>query len=54
MTIEALHQLFLKLRKIATDTRKIEENSIFFALRGANFNGNAFAREALEKGAAYV
>jgi UDP-N-acetylmuramoyl-tripeptide--D-alanyl-D-alanine ligase len=54
MTIEALHQLFLKFRKIATDTRKIEENSIFFALKGANFNGNAFAREALEKGAAYV
>jgi UDP-N-acetylmuramoyl-tripeptide--D-alanyl-D-alanine ligase len=54
MTIEALHQLFLKFRKIATDTRKIEENSIFFALKGANFNGNAFAREALGKGAAYV
>ncbi len=54
MTIEALHQLFLKFRKIATDTRKIEENSIFFALKGSNFNGNAFAREALEKGATYV
>ncbi len=54
MTIEALHQLFLKFGKITTDTRKIEENSIFFALKGANFNGNAFAHEALEKGAAYV
>jgi UDP-N-acetylmuramoyl-tripeptide--D-alanyl-D-alanine ligase len=54
MTTEALHQLFLKYRKISTDTRKIEENSIFFALKGTNFNGNAFAREALEKGASYV
>lgn len=34
-----------------TDTRKITEGSIFFALKGANFNGNSFALEALEKGA---
>lgn len=34
-----------------TDTRKITEGSIFFALKGANFNGNSFAIEALGKGA---
>jgi UDP-N-acetylmuramoyl-tripeptide--D-alanyl-D-alanine ligase len=40
--------------KISTDTRKIESGSIFFALKGDNFNGNLFALEALNKGAAYV
>jgi len=40
--------------KISTDTRKIEPGSIFFALKGANFNGNAFAGEALQKGAAFA
>ncbi|MEZ4792614.1 MAG: UDP-N-acetylmuramoyl-tripeptide--D-alanyl-D-alanine ligase [Gelidibacter sp.] len=38
---------------MSTDTRKIEENSIFFALKGASFNGNTFAKQALEKGAKY-
>lgn len=40
-------------RKHSTDTRKIAEGGIFFALKGANFNGNEFAAEALNKGAAY-
>lgn len=52
MTIEALHKLLLLHPKVSTDSRKIPENGIFFALKGPNFNGNAFAREALEKGAA--
>ncbi|MFL0251601.1 UDP-N-acetylmuramoyl-tripeptide--D-alanyl-D-alanine ligase [Clostridium neuense] len=38
--------------KISTDTRKIEEGSIFIALKGENFNGNEFACKAVEKGAA--
>lgn len=38
--------------KLSTDTRKIEEGSIFIALKGENFNGNKFARKAAEKGAA--
>lgn len=49
--IEALYQHFLKSRKVSTDTRKIEPDSIFFALKGPNFNANEFAAEALEKGA---
>jgi len=49
--VEALYQHFLKSRKISTDTRKIEPGSIFFALKGPNFNANEFAAEALEKGA---
>ncbi|WP_228234845.1 UDP-N-acetylmuramoyl-tripeptide--D-alanyl-D-alanine ligase [Allomuricauda sp. M10] len=54
MTMEKLHALFLEHPIICTDTRKIEENCMFFALKGPNFNGNAFAKDALEKGAAYA
>jgi UDP-N-acetylmuramoyl-tripeptide--D-alanyl-D-alanine ligase len=54
MDLEELHSLFLKHPKVSIDTRKIEKDSIFFALKGPNFNGNAFANEALEKGAKYV
>ncbi len=49
--IEALYQHFLRAKSVSTDTRKIETGSIFFALKGPNFNANAFAAEALEKGA---
>jgi len=54
MTIENLHTLFLKHQLIDTDTRKIRRNSLFFALKGENFNGNKFANEALNKGASYA
>ncbi len=52
MKIEALHALFLEHPTICTDTRKVTKNCLFFALKGPNFNGNAFAQEALDKGAA--
>lgn len=45
---------FLRLRKVSTDTRKIEPDSIFFALKGENFNGNLFAKKALEMGASFA
>ncbi len=54
MTIEALHNLFLKTSGISTDTRKISKDSLFFALKGSNFNGNTFAKKALESGAMYA
>ncbi|BFP41850.1 UDP-N-acetylmuramoyl-tripeptide--D-alanyl-D-alanine ligase [Flavobacteriaceae bacterium GF1] len=54
MDLEQLHQLFLQYGNVSTDTRKIEQDSLFFALKGPNFNGNAFAKEALKKGAAYA
>lgn len=53
-TINTLHSLFLKYPVVSTDTRKIAPNSIFFALRGENFDANTFTKEALEKGAKYV
>jgi len=51
MKIDHLYKL-IGGRKIVTDTRKIIDDSIFFALKGANFNGNEFAEEALKNGAA--
>ena len=54
MDIQPLHQLFLKCDSIAIDTRKIEANSFFVAIKGDRFDANTFAKEALEKGAAYV
>ena len=54
MNLEQLHTLFLQHPLVTTDTRKIEKDSIFFALKGPNFNGNAFATEALQKGAAFA
>lgn len=40
--------------KLSTDTRKIETNNIFLALKGENFNGNKYVKEAFEKGASIV
>lgn len=54
MNIAQLHSRFLESSGISTDTRKIKENSIFFALKGENFNANEFAAEALKKGASYA
>jgi UDP-N-acetylmuramoyl-tripeptide--D-alanyl-D-alanine ligase len=48
-----LYTFYQQHPQVATDTRKISAGCIFFALKGANFNGNAFAAEALQKGAAY-
>jgi UDP-N-acetylmuramoyl-tripeptide--D-alanyl-D-alanine ligase len=49
-----LYQLFRQHPIVTTDSRNIPINSIFFALKGENFNGNKFAAEALLKGAAFA
>jgi len=54
MNINKLHQLFLKSTGICTDTRSLQTGQLFFALKGENFNGNAFAKAALDKGASYA
>ncbi len=54
MNIEQLHHIFLNCSGICTDTRKLEAGQLFFALKGDNFNGNTFAKKALEQGAAYA
>lgn len=52
MTIEELYAEYLKTRRVTTDSRQVSEGCIFFALKGANFDGNRFAAQALEQGAA--
>ncbi|NAS32285.1 UDP-N-acetylmuramoyl-tripeptide--D-alanyl-D-alanine ligase [Flavobacteriaceae bacterium R38] len=54
MSINELHDLFLNCKTISTDSRKIEKDCIFFALKGENFNGNKFAEKALAEGASYA
>ncbi|WP_026977091.1 UDP-N-acetylmuramoyl-tripeptide--D-alanyl-D-alanine ligase [Flavobacterium tegetincola] len=54
MEIQYLHKLFLECSSVATDTRKIEKNSFFIALKGDRFDANSFANEALDLGAKYV
>ena len=54
MEIKKLHELFLTSSTVSTDTRKIENNCMFFALKGENFNGNKFASDAIKKGAKYA
>jgi UDP-N-acetylmuramoyl-tripeptide--D-alanyl-D-alanine ligase len=54
MTIKNIHDLFLKCIKVSIDTRNIEYNSFFVAIKGERFDANTFAKVALEKGARYV
>ena len=54
MKTALLYQHFLACNSVSTDTRKISENCIFFALKGDNFDANTFTNEALAKGAKYV
>lgn len=54
MSLNELYELFLSHPVITTDTRNCPEGSIFFALKGDNFDGNLFAHEALEKGCAHA
>lgn len=54
MEIKDIHNLFLKCNSVSIDTRKIEKNSMFFAIKGERFDANTFSEEALKKGASYV
>ena len=54
MNTNQLYDLFLKCNGVSTDTRSIKKNSLFFSLKGENFDGNDYALEALNKGAKYA
>ena len=54
MDIESLYKKFLESGRVTTDTRQITPGSVFFALKGPKFNANAFADEAIRKGASYA
>lgn len=53
-TIISLYSKFQDYPLISTDTRAIKKDSIFFALKGDNFNGNNYAKQALEQGCRYA
>ena len=54
MQLEELYTIYKQYPSVQTDTRKLKVGDIFFALKGDNFNGNAFAKQAIETGAAYA
>lgn len=54
MNIAPLYQIFLSCTGVTTDSRNCPKNSLFIALKGDTFNGNAFASKALETGSAYA
>ena len=54
MEIATLYTCFKECGKVTTDTRNCPEGSMFIALKGETFNGNAFAKQALEKGCRYA
>jgi len=54
ISIEELYKIYQRFLSIQTDTRQLKQGDIFFALKGDNFNGNLFAKQAFEKGAAYA
>ncbi|WP_207421848.1 UDP-N-acetylmuramoyl-tripeptide--D-alanyl-D-alanine ligase [Desertivirga brevis] len=54
MTTEELYNIYLQYPTVCTDTRKIVKGCLFFALKGDNFDGNAFAEMAINEGAEYA
>ncbi|MEJ7693785.1 UDP-N-acetylmuramoyl-tripeptide--D-alanyl-D-alanine ligase [Daejeonella sp.] len=54
MKTEELYQLYQKHPVICTDTRKVTDSCLFFALKGDNFDANEFAAKAIEAGASYA
>ncbi|MFN0174870.1 MAG: UDP-N-acetylmuramoyl-tripeptide--D-alanyl-D-alanine ligase [Saprospiraceae bacterium] len=54
MTISSLYSIFQQHPLVSTDTRQLPPGCIYFGLKGDNFDGNKFAEQALEKGAAYA
>jgi len=54
MNISELYEIYKKHPSVQTDTRKLKEGDIFFALKGPSFNGNEFARVAIDEGATYA
>jgi len=54
MKVNELYNYFLECENVSTDSRSIKKNSLFFALKGDNFNGNKYALEAIRKGAKYA
>ena len=50
--IETLYRHFTKAYRVTTDSRKVEKDAVFFALKGENFDANDFAMQVAEAGVA--
>ena len=50
LTISELYNIYRQYPNVETDTRKLKEGTIFFALKGGNFNGNQFDEKEILKG----
>lgn len=53
-SIEELYVKYLEHPTICTDSRRIDEHSLFFALKGESFDGNEYAAQAIEDGSAFA
>ncbi|HOZ52048.1 MAG TPA: UDP-N-acetylmuramoyl-tripeptide--D-alanyl-D-alanine ligase [Chitinophagaceae bacterium] len=54
MSIENIYTVFTKFPSVQTDTRKLKKDDIYFALKGENFDGNQFVKQAFDLGASYA
>jgi UDP-N-acetylmuramoyl-tripeptide--D-alanyl-D-alanine ligase len=54
ISISDLYEIYKSYSQVQTDTRQLKKGNLYFALKGPNFNGNEFALQALEQGAAYA
>ncbi len=54
LSIEELYDRFLVTTGVSIDTRTIQQDQLFFALKGEHFNGNEYADQALQNGALYA
>lgn len=53
-SMEALYNYFLDSTGVSTDSRNIHKDCFFIAIKGPSFNGNTFAKKAIENGAKYA
>lgn len=54
MSIKELYTIYKKCSGVSTDSRRIKSGDLYFSLRGDTYDGNAFAADALEKGAGFA
>lgn len=54
MEISQVYKMFLEANRVVIDSRKIQKNDFFVAIKGENFDANTFAKQALDSGALCV
>jgi len=52
--MDKLYEIYKQSKGVNTDTRTTQVGEIYFALKGPSFNGNTYAKNALEAGACHV